>query len=197
MKLPPFHSAVVAAGLLFVPFGLFAQGPEPGGGGHEHEHSPLQKEMETINRDARKLNRQYSDAAQKDSSLQLVAEMQKSAETARDLTPSKAEKLSGAEKTKYLDTFKKDMDSLLTEIHSLKEAIDAGQSDKIKAELDKINQLKMSSHKELGVQMGPGPGGRRGPGGPGRPPGNDQKDGGQPMASPTASAPKPTAAPTD
>src|SRR5207302_8415605 len=99
-------------------------------------------------------------------SVALVTEMQKSADKAKTMVPSKASKLPEAEKTKYMDTYKKDMDALNKELAALKEAVKAGENDKTKAELDKINQLKMSSHKELGVQMGP-PGGGRGPGGPG------------------------------
>ena len=158
MKLKTLTSVTSIALLsIAAPLGANAQG---GGGpprGGQHEDSPLQKEMETINRDVRKLGRQYSDATKKDDSLQLVAEMQKSADTAKGLTPSKAEKLTGAEKTKYMDTYKKDMDALMKEIAALKGAIETGKTDQAKAELDKINQLKMSSHKELSVQMG-GPG---------------------------------------
>jgi len=127
----------------------------PGGAGGE-AHSPVQKQMGIIQRDYRKLTRQYADPAQKSSSLDLVAEMQKSAETAKGLTPSGADKKSDAEKSKYLDTYKKDLDALLKEIGTLKDAIDAGEKEKAKAELDKIGQLKSSSHKELGVKMGGG-----------------------------------------
>jgi soluble cytochrome b562 len=167
---------------LIIPLSGFAQ--------REEEHSPVQKEMETINRDARKLNRQYSDPAQKDSSLQIVAEMQKSAETAKGLTPSLAEKKPEPGKAKYMETYKKDMDALIKELAALKDAVASGDSAKTKAELDKLNQLKMSSHKELGVKMG-GPGGPGGPGGQHRMGPPDGANQGTDQRHPTQSSPAP------
>ena len=118
--------------------------------------SPLQVEMSAINRSVRALSRQYADPAQKASSLELVAALQKHAATAKTLTPPKANTGTAEEKAKYVDTFHKDLDKLLVEIAALKAAIAAGKTDVAKAEIDKIGQLKASSHKELGVDMGGG-----------------------------------------
>jgi soluble cytochrome b562 len=132
----------------------------------EHD-SQLHEQMEAINHNFRLVNRQYTDPTQKASTLNFVAAMQEHAEKARTLTPPKADKLSGDEQTKYLDTFHKDLDALIKEIGVLQQAIAADKLDVAKAELDKIQQLKGSSHKELGV------GGDHGHGGPppGSPPG--------------------------
>jgi len=168
---------------LLLPLSLWAQ--------ESDDHSPVEKEMNVINRNVRRLSRQYADPAQKASSLELVTAMQKSADTAKDLTPSKAAKLPEAEKAKYMDTYKSEMDALIKELGTLKEALDAGENDKAKAELDKINQLKNSSHKKLGVQMG---GGRGGPGGrPGGPGGGSPRSKGSPSGpapAPMGSAPQ-------
>ena len=120
----------------------------------EKKESPLHTEMEAINRSLRLINRQYTDPAQKASTLELVATMQKHAETARTLAPPKADKLTGDDQAKYLDTFHKDLDSLIKEIGLLKQAVTADKIDAAKAEIDKIAQLKESSHKELGVGGG-------------------------------------------
>jgi hypothetical protein len=130
---------------LLLPWNIFAA--------EEHE-SPLHDEMESMNRSFRSVGRQYADPAQKASTLSLVADMQKHAQKARTLTPPKADKLSGDEQTKYVDTFHKDLDALLKEIGNLQLAIIADQTDVAKAEIDKIAQLKGSSHKELGVGGG-------------------------------------------
>jgi len=113
--------------------------------------SPLHIEMEAINRSLRLINRQYADPAQKASTLELVATMQKHAQTARTFTPPKSEKMATVDQTKYLDTFHKDLDALLKEIGLLKQAITTDKTDAAKAEIDKIARLKESSHKELGV----------------------------------------------
>ncbi len=120
----------------------------------EKKESPLHNEMEAINRSLRLINRQYADLTQKAATLELVATMQKHAETARTLTPPKSEKLTGDDQTKYLDTFHKDIDALLKEIGLLKQAIATDKTDAAKAEIDKISNLKESSHKELGVGGG-------------------------------------------
>ena len=62
--------------------------------------------------------------------------------------------MAAADQAKYLDTFHKDLDALIKEIGLLKQAITAGTADATKAEIDKISQLKDSSHKELGVGGG-------------------------------------------
>ena len=152
--------------LLFAPLAplnLFAQG--------EHE-SPLHDEMEGMNHALRLVNRQYTDLTQKASTLALVAEMQKHAETAKTLVPPKAAKLTGDQQAQYLTTFHSDLDKLIAEIAALKQAIAADQADVAKAEIGKISQLKESSHKELGVgggkHHGPPPGSPPPPSQPGQ-----------------------------
>lgn len=129
----------------------------------DDDDSPVGKEMGTINRSFKKLGRQYADAAQKDSSLELVATIQKSVENSKTLTPAKAEK--SADKAKYMATYKKDLDDLSKELVLLKDAISADKADVAKAQLDKIGKMKTSSHKELGVGGKPrgGPGEKKGP----------------------------------
>jgi soluble cytochrome b562 len=121
----------------------------------EHEDdSPLHGEMEGMNKNLRQLGHQYKDPAQKDSSLALVASMQKHAETARTMTPPKVAKLTGDAQTALLDTFHKDLDGLIKEIATLKDAIASGNNDAAKAEIDKIRGLKESGHHDLGVGKG-------------------------------------------
>jgi cytochrome b562 len=113
-----------------------------------------------MNKNLRQLSHQYKDPAQKDSSLALVASMQKHAQTARTMTPPKAEKLTGDAQARLLDTFHKDLDGLIKEIAALKDAIANNQIDTAKAEIDKIRGLKDSGHHDLGVGQG---GGHHGP----------------------------------
>ncbi len=61
----------------------------------DDDDSPVANEMGTINRSFKKLNRQYADPAQKASSLELVAAIQKAVENSKTLTPSRAEKSCG------------------------------------------------------------------------------------------------------
>jgi soluble cytochrome b562 len=139
------HALVGFTLALFLPLQTFAQGGKD---------SPLHNEMEAINRSLRLINRQYADPAQKASTLELVAAMEKHAETARTLTPPKSDKMAAADQAKYLGAFHKDLDALIKEIGLLKQAVTAGKADAAKAEIDKISQLKDSSHKELGVGGG-------------------------------------------
>ena len=114
--------------------------------------SPVDDEMRALNSAVRKASRHYADAAKKDSTLTLVAEMEAHVQAAKKLTPSKATKLAGAEKDKYVAAYQKNLDDLLVDIAALKAAVTAGQADTAKAQLDKIGQLKESSHKELGIE---------------------------------------------
>lgn len=131
---------LLAAWLL--PLNIFAaEGPE----------SLLHGEMEAINHNFRLVNRQYTDPAQKASTLRLIAEMQTHAEKARTLTPPRAGKLAGDDQTKYVNTFHKDLAALIKEMGALQQAVAADKVDVAKAEIDKIAHLKDASHKELGV----------------------------------------------
>jgi soluble cytochrome b562 len=160
MKTISQRSALVVLTLtLLLPLRTFAQGGK---------ESPLHDEMEAMNRSLRLINRQYTDLAQKASTLELVATMQKHAETARTLTPPKADKLTGDDQAKYLDTFHKDLDAVMKEMDLLKQAIAADKTDAAKAEIDKIKQLENSSHKELGVGEGHKRGGPPPPPAPGQ-----------------------------
>ena len=114
--------------------------------------SPVDDAMQALNSAIRKANRHYADPAKKDSTLTLVAEMQAHVEAAKKMSPSKAAKLAGAEKDKYVAVYQKNLDDLLQDIAALKAAVTAGQADVAKAQLDKIAQLKESSHKELGIE---------------------------------------------
>jgi len=114
--------------------------------------SPVDDEMQALNAACRKVNRRYEDPSKKDATLELIAEIQQHAETCKKLTPKKAEKLTGDEKAKYLATYQKHLDALLKDVAALKDAIAAGKTADAKAVLDKIGQMKESSHKELGVE---------------------------------------------
>lgn len=138
----------------------------PGVFAAEEKKSPLHEEMEAMGGAFKKLTSQLAGTAsasaeQKSSMLELVATMLKHAEAAKSLKPPKAETLSGDAKAKYLDAFAKDMSALVKELGVLKDAIAAGNTEGVKAEVKAIVQLKAMSHKELGVQ-----GHKHGPHGP-------------------------------
>lgn len=182
----PTALLVIALFVLVAPRTGRSQDPAGPKGGGPREDTPVGKEMEGISHDFRKLTRQYSDPAQKASSLDLVSDLEKHVATAKTLAPSKLEKLTGNEKEKYLTTFHADLDEFATELTALHAAIDAGQNDMAKAEIDKIAHLKMTSHKELGV--GGGGGDHHGPGGPGGPGGHPPAPAATPASS-TSPAP--------
>src|ERR1035441_3133543 len=126
MKTTFLRSAFVVLTLaLLLPLRTFAQGGKD---------SPLHNEMEGINRSLRLINRQYTDPAQKASTLELVATMEKHAETARTLTPPKSDKMAAADQAKYLDTFHKNLDALIKEVGLLKQAITADKADATKVD---------------------------------------------------------------
>ena len=136
---------VVLTLALLLPLRSFAQ---------EKKESPLHDEMEAMNHSLRQISHQYTDLSQKTSTLALVDEMLKHAETARGLMPPQVEKLTGDEQTKKLDTFHSDLDGVIKEIGNLKTAVAADKTSDIKAEIDKLWGLKQAGHKDLGVGDG-------------------------------------------
>ncbi len=137
-----------------LPIRSFAQGEPPAPSPAPSVHS----EMEAMGHALRQISRQYTDASQKTSTLALVDEVLKHAQTARGLTPPQVQKLTGDAQTQKLDTFQKDLDGVIKEIGNLKTAVAADKPDDMKAELEKLGQLKQAGHKDLGVGEGHGHG---------------------------------------
>ena len=167
-------SLFAAALCISAPCSLMAQGvaePSPaaessppkaeessaGGQGGRREKTPLGKEMESLNRNLRTLGRQVTDPAKKDSSLQLISQIETSVVGTHSLSPASVSEIPEADRAAYLAKFHERMTELHEKIGKLKEAVIADKPDDAKKVLSEMQQLKKKGHEEFNVDDAPGP----------------------------------------
>ena len=102
-----------------------------------------------IARDFRTLRKQIKDPAQKDSSLQLVKDMEDHAAKAKTFDPSKSQGIPEADREKFLADYRKSMDGLSDQFQKLQAQIKDGKLDEASAALDEIQNTKREGHKKF------------------------------------------------
>ena len=89
----------------------------------------LAKQMETIEDSIKKLRRTLRKAESNPESLKLIEAMEKAAAKSKDLIPAKAEKVPEADRAKFVEAYKKDMDAFIKSVGEMKAAVKDGKND--------------------------------------------------------------------
>lgn len=90
----------------------------------------LAKQMETIDEAIKKLRRTLRKAESNKESLEWIEKMEKAAIKSKDLTPAMAAKVPEADRAKFVENFKKDMDVFIKSVGEMKAAVKDGKNDK-------------------------------------------------------------------
>jgi hypothetical protein len=133
--------------------------------------------MKGLDRTLETLKASISDAAKKDENLRLLSDAERFAAGAKGAKPTDAlaEAKDDAERTKMLNDYRRQLLSVLKSLIEAEEATMDGHTDKAKAALDKVAELREKGHKEFKVKEKEGgdkPAGGPGGGGGGRGRGN-------------------------
>ena len=112
-------------------------------------HTPLSKEMESLSKNLRQLGRQVTDSSKRDSSLQLVLAVEKSAATARTLVPAKAKEVPASDQAKFISDYQKQIDVLIGQLTKLEEATRAGNTDSANQILSSLRGIKREGHEKF------------------------------------------------
>jgi soluble cytochrome b562 len=115
--------------------------------GDKEVKTDLDKKMDVVGKNLRKLKKQVSDSSQNDSSLQLLATMEGALKDAMNMTPEKAADLPDDEKAKFMADFKAGLNGMLDEFTKLETAIKAGQNDDAVKIVAEIEALEKKDHK--------------------------------------------------
>ncbi|MBD5779550.1 hypothetical protein IEN85_08590 [Pelagicoccus sp. NFK12] len=114
----------------------------------DHEHTPLEEEMEHIGDAWKLVRRAVRNPDQFPAAAEQVEIMIKHAKKSIDMEPSLLAQQEGdAAKKKFIEGYKKGMKhtvSLLEELHA---ALKAGDAEKASATIDKINDARKKGHK--------------------------------------------------
>jgi len=90
----------------------------------------LAKQMETIDDSMKKLRRTLRKADSNKESLELIDKVEKASAKCKDLVPAKAAKVPEGERSKWVENYKKDMETFIKNVGDMKAAVQAGNNDK-------------------------------------------------------------------
>lgn len=115
------------------------------------EDTALAKEMKVVNKNLRTLKRQVADPAKKAENLELLGAIKKSIEASMKLEPAKTKDQPAAQKTAYLDNYKKQMTDMQKSFEEVEAAVKADKPDDAKKAFEKLSEQKEKGHKDFGA----------------------------------------------
>ena len=115
------------------------------------DDTPLAKNMSAMNKNLRTLKRQLGDTSKKDENIGLLGKMKASLDEAIKLQPKKTKDIPEAEKTAYIEKFKKQITELKKSFEEIETALKAGKADEAKVVFDKLAEQKEKGHKDFGA----------------------------------------------
>ena len=115
----------------------------------DEKKTPLEEQMDTMNKAFKTLKKQVADASKKDANAELVATMKKSAIASKDLAPEKAKDVPEADRAKFVEEYKGALDKLIAGIDSLDKAVRDGNADATKAAIEDLTKQKGDGHKKF------------------------------------------------
>ena len=89
----------------------------------------LAKQMEVIDEGMKKLRRTLRKADSNAESLEWIDKIEKASAKSKDLVPAMAAKIPEAERAKWVENYKKDMDVFIKAVGEMKAAVKAGKND--------------------------------------------------------------------
>jgi soluble cytochrome b562 len=107
-----------------------AQEKEGDGKAPKDLDTELAKQMEVIDEAMKKLRRTLRSADSNKASLEHIDKIEKAAAKSKELVPALAAKKPEAERAKFVENYKKDMDVFIKSVGEMKAAVKAGQNDK-------------------------------------------------------------------
>lgn len=113
------------------------------------ELTALGEQMEQMNSAFRRLRRQATEPAYNESSLELVAVMQLSAETALPLIPAKAEELPEPERARFISAYQDRLKELMAALVELEAHFQAADNPAAVRLIAQLADLQKASHQEF------------------------------------------------
>jgi soluble cytochrome b562 len=89
----------------------------------------LAKQMETIDEGMKKLRRTLRKPESNKESLEWIEKVEKAATKSKDLVPARAEKVPAADRVKFVEAYKKDMEAFIKSVGEMKAAVKEGKND--------------------------------------------------------------------
>jgi soluble cytochrome b562 len=110
--------------------------------------TPLAKQMEIMEDGMKKLRRTLRKAESNKESLELIEKVEKAAKASKDMVPAKAGKIPEAERAKFVEAYKKDMEATIKTIGEMKTAVQEGKNDKAQELYKTIKTQEDKGHEK-------------------------------------------------
>jgi soluble cytochrome b562 len=108
----------------------------------------LAKQMEVIDESMKKLRRTLRKPESNKESLELIDKVEKAATKSKDLVPALAAKKPEADRPKFVENYKKDMDAFIKSVGEMKAAVQAGQNDKAQEVYKSLKTQEDKGHEK-------------------------------------------------
>lgn len=132
---------------LFFALTLFSVSSYADGPGEHHDDTPLEKEMEGINKAWRQIRRQVNDPASNASTIALVAKTKQHAEASVGLEPILLSQQAEGEKEAFLNGYQEKMKEMVALLGDLEVALGEGDNAKAVQLVSSINELRKEGHR--------------------------------------------------
>ena len=144
----PVVAAALAAGLFAMPAVAVAQEKDDEKSTVKDLDTELAKQMEIMDESMKKLRRTLRKAESNADSLVLIEKLEKACVASKDLVPAMASKIPEAERAKWVEAYKKDMEATIKTVGEMKAAVKANNNDKANELYKTLKQLEDKGHEK-------------------------------------------------
>ena len=144
----PVFVAALAAGLFALPSAAVAQEKDEEKSTVKDLDTELAKQMEIIDESMKKLRRTLRKAESNADSLVLIEKMEKACVASKDLVPAMASKVPEAERAKWVEAYKKEMEVTIKTVGEMKAAVKANNNDKANELYKTLKQQEDKGHEK-------------------------------------------------
>ena len=138
--------AVVLAAVIAL-FSLLA-GPALAAPAAEEKETELQKKMEEVETGLKKLRRTLRKPADNADSLKTITGVKAAMEACKKLAPAMASSIPEADRAKFIEAYKKDMDAVIAEMGKMEKAVKDGKNDEAQNVLKKLHEMEEAGHEK-------------------------------------------------
>jgi soluble cytochrome b562 len=113
------------------------------------QKTELHRKMEVMDAGMKKLSRTLKKADQNEVSLKVIDQIIGLAKDCKEMTPSHAAKLKDAERTKFIEDYRKSMTQVIDTMELMKKAVVAGDNDKAREIRNSLKDMKEEGHDKF------------------------------------------------
>jgi soluble cytochrome b562 len=112
----------------------------------DEKETELSKKMEEVETGLKKLRRTLRKTEENAESLKTIGQVKAAMEACKKLAPSMASSVPEADRAKFVEAYKKDMDAVIAEMGKMEKAVKDGKNADAQAVLKKLSEMEEAGH---------------------------------------------------